>query len=347
MRIPYILAGFCSILAVSGALAAPPEAMSITPALIEAAKKEGVVSYYTAVDVKVAEKVAQAFKEKYPGIEVQVERTGAERLFQRVGQEIESGINNADVINTSDAAHALYWKRKGWLAPVLPDEVAKHFDEAHYDAADGTYAVWRATLSPIGYNTTLVKPDAAPKSFADLLDPKWKGKIVKAHPGYSGTVLTATHQIARDLGWDYLEKLAKQDVMQVQSATDPSKKIVSGERAVSADGTEYNLILAKRGGAPIEIVYAAEGTPFVPGPSAVFAKAPHPNAARLFHLWSFSLEGQQLMHDVGGLRSVHPGVKEHEGVTPLSQIKLMKDDADDAEKQAEDLKQRYAKAFGT
>jgi iron(III) transport system substrate-binding protein len=347
MRIPYILAGVCSVLAVSQAFAAPPEPLSITPALVEAAKKEGVVSYYTAVDVKVAEKVAQAFKEKYPGIEVQVERTGAERLFQRVGQEIESGINNADVINTSDAAHALYWKRKGWLAPVLPDEVAKHFDKAHYDAADGTYAVWRATLSPIGYNTTLVKPDAAPKSFTDLLDPKWKSKIVKAHPGYSGTVMTATHQIARDLGWDYLEKLAKQDVMQVQSATDPSKKIVSGERAISADGTEYNLILAKRAGAPIEIVYATEGTPFVPGPSAVLAKAPHPNAARLFYLWSFTLEGQQLMHDVGGLRSMHPGVKEFEGVKPLSEIKLMKDDADEAEKQAESLKQRYAKAFGT
>ena len=74
MRIPYILAGVCSVLAVSQAFAAPPEPLSITPALVEAAKKEGVVSYYTAVDVKVAEKVAQAFKEKYPGIEVQVER---------------------------------------------------------------------------------------------------------------------------------------------------------------------------------------------------------------------------------------------------------------------------------
>lgn len=347
MRKRTILAGVFCILGLAQAAAAPPEPMAITPALIEAAKKEGTVTNYTAIDVKVAERIAQAFKEKYPGIDVQVERTGAERLFQRIGQEIESGINNADVINTSDAAHALYWKRKGWLAPVLPEDVAKLFNKAHYDAEGGTYVVLRATLSPIGYNSSLVKPDAAPKSFADLLDPKWKGKIVKGHPGYSGTVLTATHQIARELGWDYLEKLAKQDVMQVQSATEPSKKIVAGERAISADGTEYNLILAKRSGAPIELVYPTEGTPFVPGPSAVLAKAPHPNAARLFQLWSFTLEAQQLMHDVSGLRSVHPGVKEFEGVKPLSEIKLMKDDADDAEKQAEELKQRYAKAFGT
>ena len=346
MRIPAIVAGFIGIFAAAQTFAAPPEPMSITPQLVEAAKKEGTVVYYTAVDVKVAEKVAAAFKAKYPGIEVQVERTGAERLFQRIGQELESGINNADVINSSDAAHAIYWKRKGWLAPVLPDEVAKSFDKAYYDP-DGTYAVWRATLSPIGYNSKLVKAEDAPKSFADLLDPKWKGKMVKAHPGYSGTVMTATHQISRDIGWEFLEKLAKQDVMQVQSATDPSKKIIAGERLVSADGTEYNLILAKQSGAPVEIVYPTEGTPFVPGPSAVLAKAPHPNAARLFYIWSFTLEGQQLMHDVGGLRSVHPGVKEAAGVKPLSEIKLMKDDPADSEKRVEEIKQRYAKAFGS
>ena len=62
----------------------------------------------------------------------------------------------------------------------------------------------------MGYNTSLVKAEDAPKSFADLLDPKWTGKIVKAHPGYSGTILTATYQTARDVGWGYYEKLAQQ-----------------------------------------------------------------------------------------------------------------------------------------
>ena len=80
------------------------------------------------------------------------------------------------------------------------------------------YASWRVTLSPIAYNTNLVKAEDAPKGFNDLLDPKWTGKIVKAHPGYSGTIMTATQQLSRDLGWSYFEKLAKQKVMQVQSA---------------------------------------------------------------------------------------------------------------------------------
>src|SRR5205085_11270655 len=118
-----------------------------------------------------------------------------------------------------------------------------YFPSEHKDP-DGTFATWRMTLSVMGYNTRLVKPEDAPKSFADLLDPKWAGKIVKAHPGYSGTILTATFEIARDVGWPFFEKLAQQRVMQVQSATDPPRKLVAGERAVMADGSEYVILLA-------------------------------------------------------------------------------------------------------
>ena len=112
-----------------------------------------------------------------------------------------------------------------------------------------------AWLEAIGYNTTLVKREEAPKSYADLLDPKWQGKIVKAHPGYSGAIMTATFVLTRDLGWSYLEKLAQQKVMQVQSAADPPKKILLGERAIMADGNDYNLVLLKDQGKPVEVVY--------------------------------------------------------------------------------------------
>ena len=81
-------------------------------------------------------------------------------------------------------------------------------------------------------NTQLVSALDAPKGFRDLLDAKWKGKLVKAHPGYSGTILTSTFQTARELGWDYFEKLAAQQVMQVQSSTDPPRKVTAGERPV-------------------------------------------------------------------------------------------------------------------
>ena len=268
-------------------LSAAPPATAVTPALIEAAKKEGKVVYYTSVDLPLAEKIAKAFEAKYPGIAVRVERTGAERVFQRIGQEYGSRIYAVDVVNSSDAAHFIVWKRDGLLAPYVPEDVAKHYPAEHKDA-DGLFASFRIGLSVIAYNTNLVKPEDAPKSFADLLDPKWKGKIVKAHPGYSGTIMTATFQMARDLGWPYLEKLAQQNVMQVQSASDPPKKLALGERAVQADGNEYNMFQLKEAGGPVEPVYATEGTPLVVGPNGIFKNAPNPNAARLFQSFCFS-----------------------------------------------------------
>src|ERR1700682_1269409 len=108
-------------------MAAAPPAEPITPALIEAARKEGHVNYYTSVDLPVAEKLAKAFEAKYPEIAVRVERSGAERVFQRIGQEYSSNIHAVDVVNTADQSHCIVWKQNGWLAPYLPEEVAKYF----------------------------------------------------------------------------------------------------------------------------------------------------------------------------------------------------------------------------
>ena len=236
--------------------AAPPPPTAVTPALIEAARKEGKVSYYSAHRAQRRRKAGQdCSRPNIPGISVRVERSGAERIFQRIAQEQASGINAVDVANSTDVSHYLDWKKNGWLAPYLPDDVAKHFPADQVDP-DGMYATSCAWLEAIGYNTNLVKPEDAPKSYADLLDPKWQGKIVKGHPGYSGAILTATFVLSRDLGWSYLEKLAQQKVMQVQSAGDPPKKIMLGERAVMADGNDYNLVLFKDQGKPVEAVYA-------------------------------------------------------------------------------------------
>jgi iron(III) transport system substrate-binding protein len=324
--------------------AAAPPATAVTPDLIAAAKKEGKVVWYTSLDLKVSEPVAKKFEAKYPGVAVRVERTGAERLLQRIGQEYGSNIHSVDVVNSSDASHLAFWKEKGWLAPYVPEDVAKFYPDAHKDA-DGMYASFRLTLSVIAYNTKLVTKDEAPKSFADLLDPKWKGKIVKSHPGYSGSTMTATFAIARELGWGYFEKLAAQNVMQVQSATAPPKKLALGERAVEADGVEYVIFDEKESGQPVEPVYASEGTPLIVGPNGLFKDAPNPNAARLFQSYCFTPECQQLCVDIGGLRSVHPQVKDKAGRTPLANIKQMKDDPVGVLKQAEDIKARYAKLF--
>src|ERR1700730_13630785 len=324
--------------------AAAPPASTVTPALIEAARKEGKVVWYTSLDLPAAERVARAFEAKYSGVAVRVERSGAERVFQRIGQEYASRIHAVDVVQSSDASHFIVWKRDGILEPYVPEDVAKYYPEEHKDP-DGMFASFRVWLSVMGYNTDVVKAAEAPKSFADLLDPKWKGKIVKAHPGYSGTIMTATFQMQRDLGWSWFEQLAKQNIMQVQSSADPPKKLDLGARAVMADGTEYNILQMKEAGRPVEPVYASEGSPLIIGPNGIFKNSPNPNAAKLFQSFCFSREAQQLIIDVGGLRSVHPQTQEKPGRKPFKDIKTMKDDAAAVEKEGDTIKAHYTKLF--
>jgi iron(III) transport system substrate-binding protein len=324
--------------------AAAPPPTEVTPDLIAAARREGKLSYYSALELNVAERLAKAFEAKYQGISVRVERSGAERIFQRIAQEQGSGINAVDVANSTDPAHYLDWKGKDWLAPYLPEDVAKYFPADQVDP-DGTYATSCGWLEAIGYNTSLVKPEEAPKSYGDLLDPKWQGKIVKAHPGYSGAIMTATFVLSRDLGWGYFEKLAQQKVLQVQSAADPPKKLILGERAVMADGNDYNLLLLKEQGKPVEVVYASEGSPLIIVPSGVFRNAPNPNAARLFQSYYFSAEAQQLLVDEFAHRSFHGQIREKPGRQALSALKLLKSDPAAVLAQSEDIKARYAKLF--
>ena len=348
MRITVISAqALFGILAFSGTChATAPNSYSPTPELIAAAAKEGGVVFYTSTDVIVSEKLSKAFEALYPGIKVQVERSGSERVFQRISQEYTSRIYNADVIETSDAVHFLMFKDQGWLTPAVPDDVAKVWPAEARDP-DGQFAAYRAHLSVLAYRTDLVKPDDAPKTWTDLLDPKYKGKIVKGHPGYSGTIMTATFALSQLLGWDYFQKLGQQNVMQVQSSTEPPKKLAQGERAIEADGNEYNVFQLQEAGAPIKIVYPAEGTPIAVGNAGILSHPPHPNAAKLFYAFMFTREAQQLNSDFGGLRSFRPDVKEKPTRTPLAQINILKSDPAKVQDEIDTIKKNYERFFGT
>jgi iron(III) transport system substrate-binding protein len=328
------------------ARAAAPPASPVTPKLIAAAKKEGAVNFLSAGDLALVQKIAKAFEAKYPEIKVQADRLGSERIFQRIDQEYSRGIHNVDVLDSADASHFLLWKRQGWLAPFVPEEVAKHWQESERDP-DGMFATFRISMAVIGYNTKLVKADEAPKSYADLLDPKWKGKLVKAHPSYSGTVVTSTFLLVREFGWQYLEKLAQQRVLQVQSVTEPPKKIAIGERPVMVEGSDYVLFDLQEKGNPVEVVYPTEGTPIIPIPSGILKDAPHPNAARLFQSFLYTLDAQQMLVDIGNARSFHPEIKEKPARKRLKEIKLLRADPAKQLEEVEEIKRRYSEIFGT
>jgi iron(III) transport system substrate-binding protein len=311
---------------------------------LEAARKEGKVVWYTSLALPSAEKVARLFEAAYPGVKVEVHRTGSERILSRVMQELQANIKNADVVHTSDAGHFVLLKNKNLLMKHTPPGVEGF--PAGFKDKDGFYYGLRATVSVIAYNTKAVPAAEAPRSWKDLLDPKWKGKMVTAHPGYSGVISTHVLALVNQYGWDYFKQLAQNRLMLVQSAVDPSGVVASGERAVAVDGGEYTFYQTKKKGNPLEIVYPKEGVPLIVSPTAITSFAPHPNAAKLFTDFSFSREVQQVMADSEGLYTGHPEVKYPADKPKLSDLKLLSVDPEELEKRNEEIKKRFVEFFG-
>jgi iron(III) transport system substrate-binding protein len=320
---------------------------SIAPAQdlrLDAARKEGKVVWYTSLALPSAEKVAKLFEAAYPGVKVEVHRTGSERILSRVMQELQANIKNADVVHTSDAGHFVLLKNKNLLMKHTPPGVEGF--PAGFKDKDGFYYGLRATVSVIAYNTRAVPAAEAPRSWKDLLDPKWKGKMVTAHPGYSGVIATHVLALVNQYGWDYFKQLAQNRLMLVQSAVDPSGVVASGERVVAVDGGEYTFYQTKKKGNPLEIVYPKEGVPLIVSPTAITSFAPHPNAAKLFTDFSFSREVQQVMADSEGLYTGHPEVKYPADKPKLADLKLLSVDPEELEKRNEEIKRRFVEFFG-
>jgi iron(III) transport system substrate-binding protein len=311
---------------------------------LEAAKKEGKVVWYTSLALPSAEKVAKLFEAAYPGIKVEVNRTGSERIIARVMQELKANIKNVDVVHTSDAGHFVYFKAQKLLTKYTPAGVEAF--PAGFKDKDGYFYGLRATVNVIAYNTKTVSAAEAPKTWKDLLDPRWKGKMVTAHPGYSGVISTHVLALVNQYGWDYFKQLAQNKLMLVQSAVDPSGVVASGERPVAVDGGEYTFYQIKKKGNPVEIVYPKEGVPLVVSPSAIMSFAPHPTAAKLFTDFTFSREIQQVMADSEGLYTGHPEVKYPADKPKLTDLKLLTVDPEELEKRGEEIRQRFVEFFG-
>jgi iron(III) transport system substrate-binding protein len=316
---------------------------AIAQSLHELAKKEGKVVWYSSLSLSLAQKVCDAFNKKNTGVVCELNRSGSERLFQRVLQEAGSNLFIADVLHTSDAGHFVDLKAKGMLMRFEP-EGAKRLRPEFKDK-DAFHFVLRGSLYTMAYNTKLVPAAQAPKRWHDVLDPKWRGKLVHAHPGYSGAVVTGMTGLLAKYGWDYYAKLAQNNPLIVQSAVDPPTKLAGGESSVAANTLEYNVAAEKKKGNPVESIYPEDGVVFVASPTAILTKAPHPNAAKFFTDWLFSKEAQQLLVDnflyVGRDDVTYP--KE---TRPLKELNVIFVDAEEVEKKGEEIKKKFRDLFG-
>lgn len=263
---------------------------------LEGALEEGEVTWYTShYNLETAETVAGLFEEAYPGITVNLLRETAQRINQRFVQEEEAGQTVVDLLGITEISLVASLAEQGLLAEFTPtnsDEIKTEY--AQYNDPDGLYHVAALGNNVICYNTDEVSEDEAPRTWEDLLDPKWKGQIATGHPGASGYVGTWATWVYLEYGVEYLEQLGEQDVLVGQSITDTIPRLAAGERLVAAC-SDQTAALAIAAGDPIAIVYPDDGAVIMPTPNAIPVGAPHPDAARLLADFIISEEAQRFL----------------------------------------------------
>ncbi len=261
--------------------------------LYDAAKKEGTVTWWTGhYTQEAAERVRDAFKSKYPGVDVQLLRQTGQVLFQRLTQDLKSGVHQLDVFASTDEAHMPILKKQNALASFVPADIDKIPAAYQHLDPDDAYQLGDIALMLINYNP---KKGPAPKRWGDLLDPKYKGQLTVGHPGFSGYVGNWVIAMNDKYGWDnYFKKFAANEPKIGRSVFDATTDIVSGERTLGP-GTD-SLALDKRAhGSSVAIAFPEDDTILVTAPVAVMKDAPHPNAARLLMNFYYSREYAQVM----------------------------------------------------
>jgi len=313
-------------------------------ALLSAAKKEGQVTYYTSADLALANKLKAAFEKKY-GVTVNVLRQSSAPTFNRAVQEFDLGVNAADVIETSVVSAFQDMKAKGMLMSFTP-ATANLIRSRKLSDPDNDWHAVKLELTSLNYNKDLLKPADVPKTWKDLLDPKYKGKIVQGHIKASGDTGLIVFNLVKMYGWEYFEALRKNDVLTMQACTQ-NELVARGERLIMM--CDYSQIeTARTQHQPmIAGVLPADGVFMLVGPVAVLAKAPHPNAARLLVDFLLSPEGQTIYAEGGDAPSINsPDVKLPPGFPDLKQHKLIDTDMTEYRKWLPEGTARFVELFG-
>jgi len=321
-------------------LSAP--AWAAEDAVVREAKKEGKVMWYTSIGLPDAQALCNKFNAKKLGVECIVHRDGSGKIYQRYLQEAKGNIYVGDVLHTSNAGHFLNLQEKH-LLKYNPRGIEK-FDPKFVNK-DGRWHILRAGVTMPFYNTKKISAADAPKSHKDILNPKWKDRLVHSHPSYSAFVTNSMVHIVRLYGEDYYKKLAALKPKVVQSAIASIPLVSRGEADLGSGTTSYTLFQNIKKGEPLKPIFAEEGMALVTSPNGILTKAPHPNAAKVFADFLFSQEAQQLLAD-RFLYVGHPDVKYPEGMPAPKDLKLKVLDPEEVKKMNKPIQEMFRKYFG-
>jgi iron(III) transport system substrate-binding protein len=314
-------------------------------ALYATARTQGEVTWYIAhISSEEAEHIGQLFTAQYPGVKVNIVRATGQVIYQKLSQDLRAQARNCDVFSSTDLGQYVSLSRRKLLLPYTPIENAtlrpqfRDYDKTH------EYQVTNTNFTTLVYQSPRVTAEMAPRRWADLLDPKWRGQVAMAHPAYSGAMGTWVYTIDKMYGWQFFEKLALNKPQIGRSLIDPVITIASGERLVGVGPADLILDQAARGN-PVTISYPSDGSILMVGPTSIMRNAPHPDAAALFVEW---LLGPQVS-EYSATRHrlpVSAAVPPREGVKAPEEIKVIEVAGADLEKGIPAVIEKWRDTFG-
>lgn len=311
------------------------------------AQSADAMLWYSGSATRPVEAWADMFRQK-TSLPIETYRAGSTVLIEKIEQEIRAKQLRASVYDIAAGGLVSQWHEQGLVLEYESPEAS------HFPADLRMAGVWtpiNALPMSIAYNADHIDPEEAPKTWEDLLDPKWKGKMAMTDAFYSGAALHWFGVMRKVYGNAYVENLAKQDVLIRKGSGDTTNTIISGERPLAAM-VHGDIAFAgyKRGG-NIYLVQPEEGVPLAYQVIAIPADAPNPDAAKKFVDIALSKDGQQLWQDEffsGSLRDDVTPVELERGRKPLKDIKPLgssSQDVDELFKDQANLIEEWSRLF--
>ena len=329
------------VAAALAATAAPAQEFKPDPVDEAAAKREGTVTWYTATPVAAAQHIVTEFQ-KQTGIKVEMLRASGQTLIRRFMQEAAAGRIYADVMTMSDMSAANAMTRRGLFVPFKPVAFDKVFAEAK--DPNGHYVAQRPTLVGMVARTDRVASADLPKTWTDLMQPKYKGRMVMADPSFASLQLMLVATLSQKLGWQFYEGLRKNDTLVVQGNEQVYDMIKRGERVIAAEASDPQIYTGGVMPPNMTAIFPETGSILVPTPTAVIKGSPHPNAAKLFAQFNLTREVQQKFTQEGR-HSPRMDIDPPTGLPRLDTLSFYRIDYDWVETNTRLVKAKFAEIF--
>lgn len=286
-------------------------------AAAEAEKIEGSVMLYSSMKDDQLAALKEGFTKKYPDVKMDYYTAGTGDVITKITTEQQAGGISADLLWVGDPTHYVDMKAKGMLETYESPE-AQYVPEIFRDP-DNQFCGARIVTMGFVYNTVLVKPEEVPKTWEDLLSPRFKDQVGFTDPTFSGTALTTLAGLVNDpaYGWEYFEKLKANGLMLEKGSSSVVTKVGAGEYQVSI-GADYIARTMMNQGATMGFVLPEKGVPLVASPIAIFKGTKNLEAARLLYDYILSEDGQNILVETF-TSPVRIGLK-LEGVDPIDDI---------------------------